>query len=59
MPFRMFHEICPEISFRETRTITLLDNSGGDLPPDNYAFLRCIAVRRAVIAAGCTSRSWP
>ena len=51
MPFRMFHEICPEISFRETRTITLLDNSGGDLPPDNYAFLEMYCSE-----AGCDCR---
>jgi len=27
MSFQMFHEICPEIAFRETRSITLPDNS--------------------------------
>lgn len=36
MSFLMFHEICPEIAFRETRSITLPDNSGHDLPPDEY-----------------------
>lgn len=38
MSFRMFHEICPEIAFRETRSITLSDNSGYDLPTDGYVF---------------------
>jgi hypothetical protein len=35
----MFHEICPEVGLRETRTVTLMPNSGGDLPPDSYAFI--------------------
>lgn len=39
MSFRMFHELCPEVGLRETRTVTLKSNSGGDLPPDSYAFL--------------------
>ena len=39
MSFQMFHEICREIGLKETRSITLLDNSGYDLPPDDYAFL--------------------
>lgn len=39
MSFLMFHEICPEVAFRETRSITMPDNSGYDLPPDDYAFL--------------------
>lgn len=50
MPFRMFHEICPEIAFRETRSIEL-PNSGGDLPPDNYAFLEMYCNE-----AGCDCR---
>jgi len=39
MSFRMFHEICPEIGFRETRSVALPANSGYDLPPDDYGFL--------------------
>lgn len=39
MSFRMFHEICQEIAFQETRSIALQANSGYDLPPDNYGFL--------------------
>ena len=36
MSFRMFHEICPEIGFRETRSVALPDG-GDDLPPDQAA----------------------
>lgn len=39
MSFRMFHEICPEIGIRETRTVKLPTNSGCDLPANDYAFL--------------------
>ncbi len=39
MSFRMFHEICPEIGLRETRTVALTPNSDLGLPADNYAFL--------------------
>jgi len=39
MSFQMFHEICPEIGFRETRSVTLSADDGDDLPADAYAFI--------------------
>ncbi len=39
MSFRMFHEICPEIAVRETRSIALTEDFHKDLPSDDYAFL--------------------
>jgi hypothetical protein len=35
----MFHELCPEVGLRETRTVALPANSDFGLPADNYAFL--------------------
>jgi hypothetical protein len=39
MAFQMFHEMCPEVGLRETRSVTLPSNSAGGLPADAYAFL--------------------
>ena len=39
MPYVSFHEYFPEIAERETRTITLLENSGLELPPGQYSLL--------------------
>ena len=39
MSFQMFHEICPEIGFRDTRSVTLSADDGHGLPADAYAFL--------------------
>lgn len=39
MSFLMFHDVCPQVGFREIRSITLADDSGYDLPPGEYAFL--------------------
>lgn len=39
MSFQMFHEVCPEIGLQETRSIALPDDSGYNLPADDYAFL--------------------
>ena len=51
MSFRMFHEICPEIGLRETRSVTLPANSGHDLPADDYGFLEMYCSE-----AGCDCR---
>ena len=51
MSFQMFHEICPEIGFRETRSVTLPADSGHDLPADAYAFLEMYCAD-----AGCDCR---
>jgi hypothetical protein len=40
MSFQMFHEMCPEVGLRETRSVTLPANSAGGLPADDYAFLK-------------------
>jgi hypothetical protein len=39
MPYALFHDHCPAIAERETRTVIVLDNSDLDLPPAEYAFL--------------------
>lgn len=39
MSFRMFHEMCPEIGIRETRSVALSSGSGYGLPAGDYAFL--------------------
>jgi len=39
MPFRLFHELYPEIAEKETRTITVLQDSDVGLPPGEYGFL--------------------
>lgn len=39
MPFNLFHDLCPEIAERETRTITLMPDADSTLPPADYAFL--------------------
>ena len=51
MSFRMFHEICPGIGLRETRSVTQLANSGHDLPADDYAFFEMYCSE-----AGCDCR---
>lgn len=35
----MFHEICPEIGFRETTTVVVAPDSGDVLPAGTYVFL--------------------
>ncbi len=52
MSFQMFHEICPEIGFRETRSVTLPADSGHGLPADAYAFLEMYCAD-----AGCDCRT--
>lgn len=39
MSFQMFHELCPEVGLRETRTVALPAGSDLGLPADSYAFL--------------------
>ena len=39
MPYALFHTRCPELAVRETRNITVLENSDLGLPADHYAFL--------------------
>ncbi len=39
MPYAAFHSSFPEVAQRETRTITLLDDSRFGLPLDQYTFL--------------------
>jgi len=39
MPFVFFYEHFPEIAERETRTITVLEQSSVGLPPGEYAFV--------------------
>lgn len=38
MSFRMFHEIVPEIGFRETTTVVVGPDSGNGLPAGTYVF---------------------
>jgi hypothetical protein len=47
----MFHEICPEIAFRETRSIALSSGSDYGLPADDYGFLEMYCSE-----AGCDCR---
>jgi hypothetical protein len=37
MPYRLFHDLFPEIAERETRTITILPDSPFNLPSAQYA----------------------
>jgi hypothetical protein len=39
MPFRLFHDLFPDVAERETRTLTVLPGSHHGLPAGNYAFL--------------------
>jgi len=39
IPFQMFHDRCPDIAFREVRSITILNNPDYPLLSDEYAFL--------------------
>ncbi|MEW6095514.1 MAG: hypothetical protein AB1567_03165 [bacterium] len=39
MPYVSFHDYFPKIAERETRTITVLENSSWDLPPAHYSLL--------------------
>ena len=39
MPYACFHEYFPEIAERETRTITILEQSSSELPPGEYSFI--------------------
>jgi len=39
MPYAFFHEHFPEIAERETRSITVQENSALGLPPGEYGFL--------------------
>ena len=51
MSFRMFHEMCPEIGARETRSFALAANSCYGLPADEDS-------HTGGKAAGCPTR-WP
>jgi hypothetical protein len=51
MSFQMFHELCPEVGLRETRSVALSSGSGNGLPADNYAFLEMYCSE-----AGCDCR---
>ena len=39
MPYALFHDYFPEIAERETRTVTLFEDSSWDLPPAHYSLL--------------------
>ena len=39
MPYACFHEYFPEIAERETRTITILEQSSSKLPPGEYSLI--------------------
>jgi hypothetical protein len=39
MSFQMFHDRCPDIAFREVRSITIRNNPDYPLLSDEYAFL--------------------
>jgi hypothetical protein len=39
MPYVSFYDYFPEIAERETRTITVFENSSWDLPPAHYSLL--------------------
>ena len=39
MPYASFHDYCPDIAERETRTITVLKNSPWGLPPAHYSLI--------------------
>jgi hypothetical protein len=39
MSYAPFHEYCPEIAERETRSITILENAQFKLPPADYGFV--------------------
>lgn len=39
MPYSFFHSRCPEVGYRETRSVTVFDSSEFNLPPADYAFL--------------------
>ena len=39
MPYRLFHDLCPAVAERETRTLTILPGSNTRLPAGHYAFL--------------------
>lgn len=41
MPFIPFHEFCPEVAKRQTRTITVMPGPAGDVPPAGYEFVFC------------------
>lgn len=39
MPYVQFHDLCPEIAERETRTITVLPGQTSQLPAGEYGFV--------------------
>ena len=39
MPYSLFHNYFPDIAERETRTVTVFENSKFNLPPAQYYFL--------------------
>ena len=51
MPFRLFHDLFPEVAERETRTASVLQDEGGALPGDTYGFLEMYCDER-----GCDCR---
>lgn len=51
MPYQLFHDLFPSIAEAETRTITVLDEPGGELTPGSYAFCEMFCNER-----GCDCR---
>ena len=51
MPYVSFHEHLPEIAERETRTITILEQSSSGLPPGQYSLVEMYCDER-----GCDCR---
>jgi len=51
MPYVFFHEHFPEIAERETRTITILEQSSSGLPPGQYSLVEMYCDER-----GCDCR---
>ena len=39
MPFQLFHDLCPEVAERETRSVKAIQDSEPGLPPGEYGFL--------------------
>jgi hypothetical protein len=39
-----FHDLSPAIGLDETRTLTILQQGDGELPPDGFAFLELYCV---------------
>ena len=67
MPYVAFHELCPDVASRETRTITVLPAPSSASQPRNTSSSRCSATSQGAIVAECSFRcilprkstSWP